>query len=199
MATEMPAQPPVRLVPATVRSFPTSCAQNSPVPYRAIDLRDVGGGVRGVPRSARAVRFVRLEYPNVSAHEKANFSALELSLNGIQLAQLAIGVLGILLITSEYSTGLIRATFAAVPQRRTVMAAKAIIFTVATLIVSEVGCFIAFFVGQAFLAPKHLEAHIGDPGVIRAVIGGGLYLAVLGLLALGLGTAIRTARGRSGR
>jgi hypothetical protein len=77
-------------------------------------------------------------YPNVDAHEKAKFSATQLSLNGIQLAQLAIGVLGVLLITSEYTTGLIRATFAAVPQRRTVMAAKAIVFTVATLIVSEI-------------------------------------------------------------
>jgi ABC-2 type transport system permease protein len=134
-------------------------------------------------------------YPNVTAHEKAKFSALGLSLNGIQLAQLAIGVLGVLLITSEYATGLIRATFAAVPQRRTVMAAKAIVFTAATLIVSEIACFIAFFAGQAFLTHKHLEAHIGDPGVLRAVIGGGLYLAVLGLLALGLGTVIRYSAG----
>jgi ABC-2 type transport system permease protein len=135
------------------------------------------------------------KYPNVTAHEKAKFSALGLSLNGIQLAQLAIGVLGVLLITSEYTTGLIRATFAAVPQRRTVMAAKAIVFTAATLIVSEIACFIAFFAGQAFLTHKHLETHISDPGVLRAVIGGGLYLAVLGLLALGLGTVIRYSAG----
>ncbi len=135
------------------------------------------------------------KYPNVTAHEKAKFSALGVSLNGIQLAQLAIGVLGVLLITSEWATGLIRATFAAVPQRRTVMAAKAIVFTAATLIVSEVGCFIAFFAGQAFLSHKHLETHIGEPGVLRAVIGGGLYLAVLGLLALGLGTVIRYSAG----
>jgi ABC-type transport system involved in multi-copper enzyme maturation permease subunit len=134
-------------------------------------------------------------YPHVDAKDKANFSAAHLSLNGIQLAQLAIGMLGVLLITSEYTTGLIRATFAAVPQRRTVLAAKAIVFTVATLIVSEIACFIAFFVGQAFLSHKHLEAHIADPGVLRAVIGGGLYLAVLGLLALGLGTVIRHSAG----
>jgi ABC-type transport system involved in multi-copper enzyme maturation permease subunit len=135
------------------------------------------------------------KYPNVTAHEKAKFSPVPLSLNGLQLAQLAIGVLGVLLISSEYATGLIRATLAAVPQRRTVLAAKAIIFTVTTLIVSEIACFIAFFVGQAFLSQKHLQVHIGDPGVLRAVIGGGLYLAVLGLLALGLGTAIRYSAG----
>ncbi len=137
-------------------------------------------------------------YPHVDAHDKAKFSATQLSLNGIQLAQLAIGVLGVLVITSEYTTGLIRATFASVPQRRTVMVAKAIVFTVATLTVSEMACFIAFFAGQAFLSQKHLEAHIGDPGVIRAVIGGGLYLAVLGLLALGLGTVIRHSAGAIG-
>jgi ABC-2 type transport system permease protein len=134
-------------------------------------------------------------YPNVDPEEKAHFSAAHLSLNGILLAQLAIGVLGVLLISSEYTTGLIRATFAAVPQRRTVLAAKAIIFTLATLTISEIACFIAFFAGQAFLSQKHLQTHIGDPGVLRAVLGGGLYLAVLGLLALGLGTVIRHSAG----
>jgi ABC-type transport system involved in multi-copper enzyme maturation permease subunit len=139
--------------------------------------------------------FFVSKYPNVEPREKANFSAAPLSLNGVQLAQLAIGVLGVLLISSEYTTGLIRATFAAVPQRRTVLAAKAIVFTGATLIVGEIACFIAFFAGQAFLSQKHLETHIGAPGVLRAVIGGGLYLGVLGLLALGLGAIIRHSAG----
>jgi ABC-type transport system involved in multi-copper enzyme maturation permease subunit len=134
-------------------------------------------------------------FPNVEADEKAEFSAAHLSLNGILLAQLAIGVLGVLLISSEYTTGMIRATLAAVPQRRTVLAAKALVFTAVTLVISEVACFIAFFASQAFLTHKHLEAHLSDPGVLRAVIGGGLYLAVLGLLALALGTAIRHSAG----
>jgi ABC-type transport system involved in multi-copper enzyme maturation permease subunit len=134
-------------------------------------------------------------FPNVEAEEKVNFSAAHLSLDGIQLAQLAIGVLGVLLISSEYTTGMIRSTLAAVPQRRSVLAAKALVFTVVTLIVSEIACFIAFFAGQAFLAPKHLQAHLSDPGVLRAVIGGGLYLAVLGLVALSLGTLIRHSAG----
>jgi ABC-type transport system involved in multi-copper enzyme maturation permease subunit len=135
------------------------------------------------------------KWPNVEAEEKVNFSAAHLSLNGIQLAQLAIGVLGVLLISSEYTTGMVRATLAAVPQRRTVLAAKALVFTVVTLIVSEIACFIAFFAGQAFLSSKHLETHLSDPGVLRAVIGGGLYLGVLGLLALGLGTVVRHSAG----
>jgi ABC-2 type transport system permease protein len=200
MATEVRRNGWGGLCRARARSCPTSCAQSSRSsaacgrPTRRWRPRSWPP-----PLSARcSAALYASNYPNVDAHEKAKFSATQLSLNGIQLAQLAIGVLGVLLITSEYTTGLIRATFAAVPQRRTVMAAKAIVFTVATLIVSEIACFIAFFAGQAFLSQKHLEAHIGDPGVARAVIGGGLYLAVLGLLALGLGTAIRHSAGAIG-
>jgi ABC-2 type transport system permease protein len=134
-------------------------------------------------------------FPNIDAEERASFSAAHLSLNGILLAQLAVGVLGVLLISSEYTTGMIRATLAAVPQRRTVLLAKGLVFTAVVLIVSEIACFIAFFAGQAFLANKGLQAHLSDPGVLRAVIGGGLYLAVLGLLALALGTIIRHSAG----
>jgi ABC-2 type transport system permease protein len=197
MATEAQAQRSVRLVagqgpilPDVVRSELTKFRSVRST-YATLAAAFVAAAALGPVQCA----LYASRYPNVDAHERAHFSAIGLSLNGIQLAQLAIGVLGVLLITSEYATGLIRATFAAVPQRRTVMAAKAIVFTAATLIVSEIGCFIAFFAGQAFLSHKHLETHIGDPGVLRAVIGGGLYLAVLGLLALGLGTVIRYSAG----
>jgi ABC-type transport system involved in multi-copper enzyme maturation permease subunit len=134
-------------------------------------------------------------YDNLSPSDKASFNPTSFSLNGLFLAQLAIVVLGVLVITSEFSTGMIRSTFAAVPQRRTVLAAKAIVFTAVTLVVGEVSCFAAFFVGQSILASKHIEAHIGNPGVLRSVIGAGLYLGVLGLLALGIGTLIRHSAG----
>lgn len=134
-------------------------------------------------------------YDHIRAGERATFEPTSFSLNGLVLAQLAVGVLGVLLMTSEFGTGMIRATFAAVPQRRTVLAAKAVVFTVVTLIVGELACFIAFFIGQGILSSKHIQASIGDPGALRAVIGGGLYLAVLGLLALGLGAIIRHSAG----
>jgi ABC-type transport system involved in multi-copper enzyme maturation permease subunit len=134
-------------------------------------------------------------YATLSISDKATFNPTSFSLNGILLAQLAVGVLGVLVITAEYSTGMIRATFAAVPQRRTVLAAKAAVFAAATAVVGVVSSFAAFFVGQAILSSKHIQAHLSDPGVLRAVLGAGLYLAVLGLLALGIGALIRHSAG----
>lgn len=134
-------------------------------------------------------------YDRLSGARRATFHPVAFSLSGIFLAQLAIGVLGVLVITAEYSSGSIRSTFTAVPQRRAVLAAKAAVFAAATVVVGVVSSFAAFFVGQAILSDKGINAHIGDPGALRAVVGAGLYLAVLGLLALGLGALIRHSAG----
>jgi ABC-2 type transport system permease protein len=134
-------------------------------------------------------------FGHLSPGDRLEFDAVRFSLAGVQLAQLAIGVLGVLVMTNEYTTGVIRATFAAVPQRRTVLAAKALVFAVVVFVVGEIASFAAFFVGQSILASKNLNVHIGDPGVLRAVIGGGLYLTVLGLFALGLGSLVRHTAG----
>jgi len=134
-------------------------------------------------------------YSTLSAVDKATFNPTSFSLNGVMLAQLAIGVLGVLVITAEYSTGMIRTTFGAVPQRKTVLAVKAGVFGLSAAVVGLVSSFAAFFVGQAILSSQHIEAHIGDPNVLRSVIGAGLYLAVIGLLALGMGALIRHSAG----
>ncbi|MEA2297955.1 MAG: type transport system permease protein [Solirubrobacteraceae bacterium] len=134
-------------------------------------------------------------YAHFGAREKADFNPTRLSLVGVNLAQIAIGVLGVLVITSEYATGMIRATLGAVPQRRLVLAAKALVFALTALVVGTVASFIAYFIGQAILSGQHLQSSIGDPQVLRAVFGGGLYLAVLGLLGLGLGAIIRVSAG----
>ncbi len=135
------------------------------------------------------------QYATLSVKDKATFDPITSSLAGGFLAQLAIAVLGVLVVTSEYSSGMIRATFAAVPQRLTVLAAKAAVFAGVTFVVSTVACFVAFFVGQAILSTKHIGVSLGAPDALRVVIGSGLYLAVLGLLALGLGTIIRRTAG----
>lgn len=127
--------------------------------------------------------------------ERLHFDPTGRSLRGIFLAQLAIGVLGILAVTSEYGTGMIRATLAAVPNRPLVLDAKAAVFGAVALVVSEVVTFAAFLVGQSLLTSPVPHATLGQPGVLRAVAGGGLYLAVLGLLALGLGSIIRHTAG----
>jgi ABC-2 type transport system permease protein len=132
---------------------------------------------------------------SASPARKAAFDPAAYSLSGFFLAQLAIGVLGVIVITSEYATGSIRSTFAAAPQRGAVLAAKAAVFGAVAAAAGIASSFAAFFTGQAILAGKGLETSIGDPGAIRSVIGAGLYLAVLGLLALGLGTLIRRTAG----
>jgi ABC-2 type transport system permease protein len=132
----------------------------------------------------------------LSEPEKATADGVRLALAGIHLSQIAFGVLGVLIITSEYGTGMIRATLSAVPQRRTVLTAKALVFTTTALAVGSLSSFGAYFAFQAALpAGDSLKSSLGDPGVLRAVFGGGLYLAMLGLLGLGLGAVIRVSAG----
>lgn len=134
-------------------------------------------------------------YAGLSRAAKASFDAAAYSLSGYFFAQLAIGVLGVLVITSEYQTGAVRSTLAAVPQRLTVLAAKAVVFAAVATAVGLVSSVAAFFAGQTIFARKNLDVHLGDPGAVRSVVGAALYLAVIGLLALGLGTLIRRTAG----
>jgi ABC-type transport system involved in multi-copper enzyme maturation permease subunit len=126
---------------------------------------------------------------------KAGYNSLERSLGGIYLAQLAFGVLGVLLVTGEYTTGMIRATFAAVPKRLPVLWAKLGVFGAITLVLGTIACLIAFLGGQAIFAGKHVDAGLGDPGVLRAVLGAGLFLGGMGALGVGLGALIRNSAG----
>ncbi len=126
---------------------------------------------------------------------RARFDPTAFSLSGLFLAQIAIGVLGVLLIGSEYANGQIRATLAATPQRLTALAAKATTFVAVVLAVGLVSSFSAFVICQATFAAKGVGASLSDPGVLRAVVGGGLYLAAVGLLGLGLGTILRRTAG----
>jgi ABC-type transport system involved in multi-copper enzyme maturation permease subunit len=127
--------------------------------------------------------------------DRLSFDPTAHSLRGIFLAQLAIGVLGVLAITNEYATGMIRNTFGAVPQRSAVLAAKLTVFGAVALIVGETASFTTFFVGQSILSQKHLGVGIGDPHVLRAVVGSGVYLAGIGIMGLGLGALVRRTAG----
>jgi ABC-2 type transport system permease protein len=123
----------------------------------------------------------------------AGFDPVATSLAGVVLAQLAIGVLGVLVITSEYSTGMIRSTFIAAPQRRTVIAAKAAVFGALAFVIGTLASLVAFLVGQSILASHGVS--LNSPGALRAVIGVGLYLGLLAVFAIGLGTIIRSTPG----
>jgi ABC-2 type transport system permease protein len=108
--------------------------------------------------------------------------------------EIAICVLGVLLFAGEYSTGMIRATMLAVPRRTPVLAAKATVFAAVTFVVAEVVAFASFFIGRAIIA-EHVPVSLGDPGVLRAVLGTGLALAVVGLFAMSLGVLVRHLAG----
>jgi ABC-2 type transport system permease protein len=131
---------------------------------------------------------------------------------GLGLGQLAICVLGVLVITSEYSSGTIRASLLAVPRRYPVLLAKALVFAVLVLIVSEIVAFVSFFIGVAlvnnhvitnsFFVAHHvisvnhkITVSLSQPGVTRSVVGAGLYLTVLGLFSLAIGGLIRHTAG----
>jgi len=111
------------------------------------------------------------------------------SLEGSFVAQFAIGVLAVLAVTSEYSTGMIRSTFLAAPQRRMVITAKAAVIAAAAFTVGTIASLAAFLTVQTILT--HHGVSLTAPGALRSIIGVGLYLAVLGIYAVGLATIIR--------
>jgi ABC-2 type transport system permease protein len=116
---------------------------------------------------------------------------------GLYFGQLVICTLGVLTISAEYSTGTIRASLLAVPRRVPMLAAKGVVFALLVLAVGELAAFGSFFAGSAMLH-AHAPVALSDPGVARAVLGAGLYLAVLGLFAMAIGALLRhTAAGIS--
>jgi ABC-2 type transport system permease protein len=129
-----------------------------------------------------------------AAASPATFDPVFTVFQGIDLAQLFVGTLGVIVVTGEYTSGLIRGTFVATPQRAQVLAMKALVFTVVVWACCTAMSFAAFFLGQSALSPaKH--AGIGDPGVLTAVFGAGLYLTFIGLLAMFIGVLMRHTPG----
>ena len=136
-------------------------------------------------RQERGDGGIRAQFFDPAAH----------SLNGVVLAQLAIGVLGVLVMSSEYTTGMIRTSLAAVPSRKVLLVAKTIVLGGSALVVSMVSVFIAFGIGQAILGRDHLGTSLGAPDVLRAVLGAGLYLTMIAMFGLSLGTIVRRTPG----
>ena len=166
------------------------------------------------------ILFSDLRGNDIATHGGFEPDQTELSLRGFYLAQLAVGVLGVLFITGEYSTGMIRATLAAVPKRVPVWVAKIAIFAGAIFLITLVAAFIAFLGGQAVLSGYHvngifvagpkgnigfspdaagavhsLGVPISHPGSLRAIFGAALYMMGVGLLGLGCGFIIRNTGG----
>ena len=118
--------------------------------------------------------------------------------SGFFLGQLTICVLGVMVIASEYSTGMIRASLLAVPRRVPMLVAKAVVFAALVFVIGEIVSFGSYFIGAAIMH-KYAPVSLSDPGVTRAVIGAGLYLTLLGVFALSIGAIVRhTAAGITG-
>ena len=131
------------------------------------------------------------EWDTMSPTQRANFDPTSAALVGVMFTSIILGSLAIRMVTTEYSSGMIRATFAATPRRRTVLAVKAAILAVAVFPVALVGNVGAFLIGQGILASKGIEASISDPGVLRALAFGALAVSLTALVGVGLGGLIR--------
>ena len=150
--------------------------------------------------SAIAASVTGSRWTSMSLHDRATFDALSVSTIGVTFALLAIGVLGVLTITNEYTSGTIRSTLAAVPKRLPVLWAKAAVFSGVTLLVMLPISVVGFLIGQAILHGHTFNGHdislsLSDPGVARAVIGSALSVTLAGLLAMGLGAILRSTAG----
>ncbi|MGH3182478.1 MAG: ABC transporter permease [Streptosporangiaceae bacterium] len=135
------------------------------------------------------------DWATMSAANRASFDPTNNSFAGLTIGQLAFGVLGVLVITSEFSSGMIRATLAAVPRRPLLLAAKAAVLVAVALVAGEILAFGAFAIGEAVLRAPAPHATLSQPGVLRAVLMGGAYPALIGLIGLGLGAIIRHTAG----
>ena len=132
------------------------------------------------------------QWPHMSAQDRSGFDATQNSILGLALlGQLVIAVFGALMITSEYSTGLVRASLTVMPRRGTLYAAKAATFAAVSLVVAFVASFGTFFLGRALLSSTHVAMSLSQPGVLRSLIITALFVEACGLIAFGIGALVR--------
>ncbi|NMI01814.1 ABC transporter permease subunit [Pseudonocardia acidicola] len=137
--------------------------------------------------------FTNADWAHMRPRELARFDPVVTSLNGYNMAELAVGTLGVLLVTGEYSTGMIRATMAAVPARLPVLWAKLTVYTGVTFVLMTATSFLAFLGGQ-FLLGSHSTSLSAD-GVLRVVVATGIYLTLVGVLGVAFGALVRNTAG----
>jgi len=135
--------------------------------------------------------LIRAHWATTSSIDKLTFDPVSTSLFGIVFAQFAVGVLGVLFISSEYSSGAIRTTLAAVPHRVELILGKFIVLIVSILVISEIACFAAFFIGQSIFSGVVPTASLSNGGVLRAVALAGVYLTLLSAVGFTLGLLFR--------
>ena len=136
------------------------------------------------------------QYHTFGAADRASFNPVSTSLAGSTFAVIAFGVLGVLVLSGEYSTGQIRSSLTAVPRRLPVLWAKLAVFAGVIFPISLIASFVSFFLGEALLSSHHLGVSITSPTALRSVIGVALYMTVAGMIGVALGALFRnTAAG----
>ncbi|UXY31984.1 ABC transporter permease [Streptomyces sp. HUAS TT20] len=133
-----------------------------------------------------------------SSHMDRDFArstAVSLSLFGTNFTQLALGVLGVLITAGEYSTGMIRSTLAAVPRRLPVLWSKAAVFGLVALVTGTLGVFAAFLFGSRIVSGTPAAMDFSHAGVVRSLLGAGLYLGLVGVIGTALGALLRSVAG----
>jgi ABC-2 type transport system permease protein len=141
------------------------------------------------------VTSIAHNWASLSAADQAAFDPVGDSFSGFQFGELAFGALGVLAISSEYASGTIRPTFTAVPRRGALYLAKALVLAALAVTVCEACAFVSFSLGQSALSAEHLNVHLNDAHVFRAVTCAGLYMAVVTMVGFGLGALIRHTAG----
>jgi len=150
-------------------------------------------GMAGLGPLIAAVQMNRWDH--MGPDDRLHFNPINTGLGGWHFAQLAIGVLGVLVLTGEYSTGQIRSTFMAVPKRLPVLWAKAGTFATVTFVLMLAAGLVSFLFSQSILTQHHVNTTLGHAPALRAWVGVALYLAVLSVLAMSLGAIVRNTAG----
>ncbi|MFF9345916.1 ABC transporter permease [Streptomyces sp. NPDC014734] len=141
--------------------------------------------------SAALCALMNAQFDDLPPLERGTFDPTFVSFSGMVLGQLAMVVFGVLVVGTEYSSGMIRTSLAAVPRRGTFLFSKITVAGVLALVVGLVTGFVSFFLGQALLGDHHTD--IGAPHVLRAVVGAGLYMGLIGIFSMGVATMLRSS------
>lgn len=133
--------------------------------------------------------IVNATFDDLPEQQRVTFDATQMSFSGMLLGQLAMLVFGALVVGGEYSTGMVRTSLAAVPRRSSLLVGKALVATALALVVGLITGFVSFLLGQAILGDH--STGLGEENVLRAVIGVGLYMALLALFSVGVSMMLR--------
>lgn len=152
-------------------------------------------GVLGLLLGIVVASFDMSRWNSLPLDTRLHYTSVDTALIGWHLSELAIGVLGVLVICGEYSTGMIRSTFMAVPTRLPVLWAKVIVFAAVTLVLSFPMTFIGFFGAAAVMTQHHVNPSLSTPGALRCVIAVPVFLAVLAIFTVSLGALVRNTAG----